>query len=130
MVTIVIMYFRKQLRYNFFITFNYLKKVLFSVCEHSSHAIRIIVIARLPKNRIKVRLKHLLACYRRIHDLIYSQRILRIKVFLTIIRDSAYDVLPAQKVCLGSVSHAISLHLTVARSVIRSKKDELVAILS
>ena len=36
--------------------------------------------------------------------------------------DSPYDVLPAQKMCLGSVSHAINLHLTVARSVIRSKK--------
>jgi hypothetical protein len=32
-------------------------------------------------------------------------------------------------VCLGSISHAISLHLTAARSVIRSKKDQLAAIL-
>jgi len=43
-------------------------------------------------------------------------------------RDSPYEILPTQKVCLGSVSHAISLHLTVARSVIRSKKDQLAAI--
>jgi adenylate kinase family enzyme len=44
-------------------------------------------------------------------------------------RDSPYEVLPTQKVCLGSVSHAISLHLTVGRSVIRLKKDQLAAIL-
>lgn len=44
-------------------------------------------------------------------------------------RDSPYEFLPTQKVCLGSISHAISLHLTAARSVIRSKKDQLAAIL-
>ena len=44
-------------------------------------------------------------------------------------RDSPYEVLRTQKMCLGSVSHAISLHLTAARSVIRSKKDQLAAIL-
>jgi hypothetical protein len=44
-------------------------------------------------------------------------------------QESPYEVLPTRKVCLGSVSHAISLDLTVARSVIRSRKDQLGAIL-
>ena len=44
-------------------------------------------------------------------------------------RDSPYEDLPTPKVCLGSISHAISLHPMVARSVIRSKKDQLATIL-
>jgi hypothetical protein len=44
-------------------------------------------------------------------------------------RVSPYEILPIPKLCLGSMSHAIHLHLTVARSVIRSKKDQLAAIL-
>jgi hypothetical protein len=44
-------------------------------------------------------------------------------------QESPYEDLPTRKVCLGPVSHAISLDLTVARSVIRSRKDQLGAIL-
>ena len=45
-------------------------------------------------------------------------------------RDPPYEVFPTPKVWFGSVSHAISLHLTFARSVTRSKTDQLAAILS